>query len=348
MKKIVFFIILIIILFAVPISVYLVGQQQELRSRASPATTLAFNPGSVSKNVGDTFSLDIQIDTGGNNVAMAELHLVYDATKLEALSITNGPAAPLIAASGVVGSGTASISVRAESSIKPITGIGTIAVVRFRALGPTTTPVKISFDPATTFVSGLEESQPNVLVNTTPATITIQGATPSPTPTLAMTPATTASNAASPTVTIIPTPTSTSSAEATSSAFTLVIPKDDNGLTSNTPIIQGTAEPGSTITIVIYSDPITAIVTVDANGNWQYTPDTPLTEGTHTLTATIQSPSGTTTTRSEEFTVASGGIGGAGDDMPVSGSVLQTILLVGIGLFFVGISVAMRMKTVPV
>lgn len=343
MKKIVFFIILIIILFAVPISVYLVGQQQELRSRAAPATTLAFNPGSVSKNVGDTFSLDIQIDTGGNNVAVAELHLTYDSSALEALSITNGPAAPLIAASGVVGSGTASISVRAESSTKPITGIGTIAVVRFRALGPTTTPVKISFDPATTFVSGLGESQPNVLVNTTPATITIQEATPSPTPT--------ASNAASPTVTITPTPTASNAAslaEATSSAITISIPKDDSGFTTNMPVIQGTAEPGSTITIVIHSDPITAVVTVNANGNWQYTPDTPLADGTHILTATIQSPSGTTTTRSEEFIVASGGIGGAGDDMPVSGSVLQTIILVGIGLFFVGISVAMRMKTVPV
>ena len=340
MKKIVFFIILIVILFAVPISVYLVGQQQELRSRAAPATTLAFNPGSVSKNVGDTFSLDIQIDTGGNNVAVAELHLTYDSSALEALSITNGPAAPLIAASGVVGSGTASISVRAESSTKPITGTGTLAIVRFRALGPTTTPVKISFDPATTFVSGLGESQPNVLVSTTPATITIQGAIPSPTPT--------ASNAASPTVTITPTPTSTSGVEATSSAITISIPKDDSGFTTNMPVITGTAEPGSTITIVIYSDPITAVVTADENGNWQYTPDTPLADGSHTLTATIQSPSGATTTRSEEFTVASGGIGGAGDDMPVSGSVLQTIILVGIGLFFVGISVAMRMKTVPV
>ena len=338
MKKVIIFITLLLLLVAVPITVFFVGREQDLRSKAAPATTLAFNPGSVSKNVGDIFSLDIQIDTGGNNVAISELHLTYDASILEALSITNGPAAPLIAASGVVGSGTASISVRAESSTKPITGTGTIAIVRFRALGPTTTPVKITFDPTTTFVSGLGESKPNVLVNTTPATITIRGATPSPTQT---------ASAASPTVTITPTPTSTSSAEATSSAFTIIIPKDDNGLTTDTPVIQGTAEPGSTITIVIHSDPITAVVTVNANGNWQYTPDTPLADGSHVLTATIQSPSGTTTTRSEEFTVASGGIGGAGDDMPVSGSVLQTILLVGIGLFFIGISVAMRMKTVP-
>lgn len=338
MKKVIIFITLLLLLIAVPITVFFLGREQDLRSKAAPATTLAFNPGSISKNVGDVFSLDIQIDTGGNNVAIAELHLTYDASALEALSITNGPAAPFIAASGVVGPGTASISVRAESSTKPITGTGTIAIVRFRTLTPTTTPVKITFDPITTFISGLGESKPNVLVNTTPATITIRGATPSPTPT---------ASAASPTVTITPTPTSTASAEATSSAITIVIPKDDNGFTTDTPVIQGTAEPGSTITIVIHSDPITAVVTVNAHGNWQYTPDTPLADGSHVLTATIQSPSGTTTTRSEEFTVASSGVGGAGDDMPVSGSVLQTILLVGIGLFFIGIGVTMRMKTVP-
>lgn len=337
MKKILIFITFLLLLIAVPVTVFFVGKSQNLQTKAAPATTLALNPSSVTKNVGDIFSMDIQIDTGENNVAIAELHLTYDASILEALSITNGPAAPMIAASGVVGQGTASISVRAESSTKPIKGTGTIATVRFKALAPTTTPVNIAFDTATTFVSGLGESQPNVLINTTPATVTVQGAVPTPTPTApsAVSP-TPASNGASPTPTLIltPTPTSTASGEATSSAFTLVIPKGADGLTTNLPDIQGTAEPGSTITIVIHSDPITAVVTASSSGTWQYTPTTPLTDGSHILTATVQSPSGATTTKSEEFTVTSGGVGSTGDAMPTSGSISYTLLLIGIGVVF--------------
>ena len=134
----------------------MVGQQQELRSKAAPATVLALNPKTTTKTKGDIFSFDIQIDTASNNVAMAELHLMYDATKLEALSITNGPLAPKIAASGVVGSGTASITVRAENTTKPIKGTGTIAVIRFKAIGATDVPIQVKFD-TTTFVSGLEK-----------------------------------------------------------------------------------------------------------------------------------------------------------------------------------------------
>ena len=144
----------------------MVGQQQELRSKAAPATVLALNPKTTTKTKGDIFSFDIQIDTASNNVAMAELHLMYDATKLEALSITNGPLAPKIAASGVVGSGTASITVRAENTTKPIKGTGTIAVIRFKAIGATDVPIQVKFD-TTTFVSGLGESNPNVLTSST-------------------------------------------------------------------------------------------------------------------------------------------------------------------------------------
>jgi len=334
MKKIVFFVILIIILAVVPITVYMVGQQQELRSRAAPATVLALNPSTINKVNGDIFSFDVQIDTAGNNVAMAELHLVYDATKLEALSITNGPLAPKIAASGIVGSGTASITVRAENTTKPIIGTGTIAIIRFRAIGATETPIQVKFD-TTTFVSGLGESNPNVLTNTIPATIQISGGNQAE-----IIPTASASNAASPTIIITPTvtPESSPTPETSSSAIQITVQTDESGVSPNAPLIQGIAPPGSTVTIVIHSDPITVVVTADANGNWVYTPTQPLTEGTHTIVVTSQNPDGTATSSSSEFTV-SGSANGAlvNDAMPTSGTTSYTLLLITIAfMIFVG------------
>ena len=349
MKKIVFFIILIIILFAVPITVYLVGQQQDLRSRAAPATVLALNPSTMNKTKGDTFSFDVQIDTGGNNVVMAELHLTYDATKLEAMSITNGPFAPKIAASGVVGGGTASITVRAESTTQPIKGTGTIAVIRFKAIESTSTPTQIKFD-TTTYVSGLGETNPNVLTNTIPATVEITGgsdAVPTAIPTTQTTPQTTPQTTLVPTLvpTLSSTPSaeSTASAQASASAILINVQQDASGTSPDTPLIQGTASPGATVTIVIYSDPITIVVTADATGKWQYTPTKTLDNGLHNIVATSQNTDGTTTTASIEFTVLTSGSGAATesasvsaalveDAMPTSGTFTYTVILISISV----------------
>ena len=325
----------------------MVGQQQELRSKAAPATVLALTPKTTTKTKGDVFSFDVQIDTAANNVAMAELHLVYDATKLEALSITNGPLAPKIAASGVVGGGTASITVRAESTTKPIKGTGTIAVIRFKAIGATDTPIQVKFD-ATTFVSGLGESNPNVLTSSTPASVTISAGqdsqvvptsiptgTPTPIPELSPTP--------------IVESTESATTEASSSAAQITIQKDESGVSPNTPQIQGVAPPGSTVTIVIHSDdPITVVVTVDENGHWVYTPTQPLTDGAHTIIVTSQNPDGTANTSSSEFTVsASTNSELIEEPMPTSGTLTYTIILISISLLLLLGGVMIQASQIP-
>jgi len=335
MKKIIFFIILIVILFAVPITVYMVGQQQELRSRAAPATVLALNPSTTNKARGDIFSFDVQIDTGGNNVAMAELHLVYDPIKLEALSITNGPLAPKIAASGVVGSGTASITVRAESTTQPIKGTGTVAIIRFRAIGSTDSPTQVKFD-TTTYVSGLGESNPNVLVNTIGTTVQISPGNET-VPTVIPTTQTTLQPTLTPTLASSPSAESSTSAQASASAILINVQLDETGMSSNTPLIQGIAPPGATITIVIYSDPITVVVTADATGKWQYTPTQTLADGSHNIVATSQNLDGTTTTASLNFTVSNSASGTESgtlvqEAMPTSGTITYTFFLITIAI----------------
>ncbi|TQK70742.1 hypothetical protein FBY23_2523 [Nocardioides sp. SLBN-35] len=71
---------------------------------------------------------------------------------------------------------------------------------------------------------------------------------------------------------------------ATPADTVITTPADASTVTDATPAITGTAEPNSTITLVIDGGtPIT--VPVDGTGNWTYTPTTDLTEGSHTITA---------------------------------------------------------------
>jgi VCBS repeat-containing protein len=64
------------------------------------------------------------------------------------------------------------------------------------------------------------------------------------------------------------------------------------GSTSDTtPTLGGTAEPGSTVTV---SDGTTVLGTAatGTDGNWSFTPTTPLSEGQHNLTTTVTDPAG--------------------------------------------------------
>jgi hypothetical protein len=66
-------------------------------------------------------------------------------------------------------------------------------------------------------------------------------------------------------------------------ATVITAPTDASTVTDPTPVITGTAEPSSTISLVIdNATPVT--VSVDGTGNWTHTPTTDLTNGSHTVT----------------------------------------------------------------
>ncbi|QFZ83301.1 hypothetical protein GFK26_11270 [Variovorax paradoxus] len=77
-----------------------------------------------------------------------------------------------------------------------------------------------------------------------------------------------------------------------------------NGSTTDdpTPTLSGKAEAGSTVTILDNGAKLGTAV-ADANGNWSYTPTTPLAEGEHTFTVTATDKAGNTGAPSGEFTV---------------------------------------------
>ncbi|HGN8724663.1 BapA/Bap/LapF family large adhesin [uncultured Enterobacter sp.] len=80
-------------------------------------------------------------------------------------------------------------------------------------------------------------------------------------------------------------------------------PVDQNGLTNDrAPTLNGTGEPGSTITIFNGSD-IIGTVAVPSSGQWSFTPPSPLADGTYVLTATATDAAGNPSGQSNAWTI---------------------------------------------
>jgi hypothetical protein len=213
---------IIVLLIGIPATLFLVQQQQELRSRAQASTNLYYQPESsqaapLQKNLGDTFSLDLYANPGVNLVSTVRIEISYDPTKLSTASATPGQSAfvtnPDNLSSIIFGPvytpGKVLVTVSAGSDpTKYIDAISKIGSISFTAVGGTAGQVtQISYGTSTLVTSSAGESDANplgdqfaenVLSGTTPAFITIAGDATQPT----VTPPT-----ATPTKTSGPTPT---------------------------------------------------------------------------------------------------------------------------------------------
>lgn len=329
MKKILLIVSILMVVVAIPVTIYLVSQRQEIRNKAAPATTLSLVPASITKTVGSEFSMEVQIDTGDNQVIASELHITYDPVYLEATTITNGALFPNVLVSGRIEQGAASITVGAPSNAQPVTGQGTAAVIRFKALAPSALPISIRFAEST-LVSGLGEGSTNVLTTTRPATLTITGSEEES--------VNSATQSASLDLSDESGQDASDAGQVASQAASLEIltPTAQSPSQSQTPTIKGTAAPGSKVTLTIYSEPITVVVTTDANGNWVYTPQTPLAPGPHTIVVTAGDGGDTTT---QSFVVATGSGDASGSGIPVSGSAEPTIVIISVALMLIGIGI---------
>jgi hypothetical protein len=202
-KKIIAIIVLILLLVATGFTIYLIKRQQELRLKAAPATVLSVSPTTVEKTTGDTFNLNIQIDTGENQVVGADLSLSFNSSVLEALTISPGsflenPQELTKNIDNQTGKITYSLG-----SFTPKQGVGTLATIQFQAKAEGTST--LAFGTGTS-VAGVGETE--ALQNTVPGSITVIPAiAPTATPTLTPTPT---SQSTTPTPTVIqPTATAT-------------------------------------------------------------------------------------------------------------------------------------------
>lgn len=89
--------ILVILLVAIPLTVYMLQKQQETRSHATAATTIYFaQSGSTNQistfqaTIGDTLNFDIYVNPGSNIVDTVKMVIDYDMTKLKTASAVAG------------------------------------------------------------------------------------------------------------------------------------------------------------------------------------------------------------------------------------------------------------------
>jgi hypothetical protein len=346
MKKIALIVAGIIMAIAIPVTVFFVKNQQDIRSKAAPATTLSLTPATLAKKIDDTFTLDVTIETGSNQVFVTDLHLGYDPTKLEAVSITNGPLFPNIIISGKIDpTGKISIMLGSENQTSPVTGTGIAAIVKFKAIGTATSPTIVQFIAPDTFAGAKGEGATNVIMGTVPAKITITGtgiqAAAATASTLTPTPTTRLST------TLTPTPT-VSTTNATTSALLITSPSATVSATTTRPLFRGSAPKNASVTLIIHPTGQTASIRANSSGIWSYTPATSLEVGPHEVTATAVDPVfGTTLTATQTFVIAAVTGDGTDDGTPVSGNISTTVIsiMLGMGLLVAGMIIPARRQT---
>ena len=186
-----------LLLISIALTLKFTRQKQDTRTRANASTTLSFTPESsatnpIQKNVGESMPLAITINPGNNLVTFVRFQVKYDPAKitLETTNpfIPNTAAFPITIEGPVLSTGmiAASVSIGSDPT-KVVQKPTTLGTLNFKAVSTTEgTPTQITY---TTLAHALsagpnEQAGENVLSGTTPATITINTLSSTPSSTL--------------------------------------------------------------------------------------------------------------------------------------------------------------------
>lgn len=183
----------LVLLAAIPLTVYLLQRQQETRSRATPATVLSLSSPTGTLPVGQETTLDITVKPGSNQVSVLRLQIAYDSTKLATSGAgiqIDSNVLPVILQGPIYTQGNITISLTTGGDATKLIQTDTvIGRVTFRTLAGTgSTPTQVTLGTSKVFSAVNAPNEPgneNVLSTTNPASITIAGgntaATPTPT-----------------------------------------------------------------------------------------------------------------------------------------------------------------------
>lgn len=222
---------LALILLAIPLTMLFISRQQDLRSKAAPATTLTFSPATITTDqCTDTTTNLVITPSSGNAISNVTAFLKYDSTKFD-IEITPNADAFTVLNAPVYSNGVASFTLTTGASIdKLITAATNVATIKIKPLSSTgTTTAKIEVDALKTKIlsgAGTDGFTENVFsaAGSTPAQVTISAATcpgASPTPT--------ATPSATPSPTIIATITPSASANRAPTCTSLTASPSSSG-----------------------------------------------------------------------------------------------------------------------
>jgi hypothetical protein len=124
-------------IFALTLSLIMLGTIAIVPTQAGANAELSLSPSSKTIGVGETFSIDVLVNTNSQNVVAVGAYLTYDATKLQVASIDTSKSILTMEAEKVFDSNTGKIKI---SRTKPTPGIntanGNLATINFKALAP--------------------------------------------------------------------------------------------------------------------------------------------------------------------------------------------------------------------
>ena len=208
-KKLILLGFVIVLLVAIPLTVYLAQQQQKTRSSAAATTILSLEKSPQTVAVGDRVSLDVMVNPEQNFVSWVKFTISYDPTKLsvaqDGLAVNTNAVTTF--EEPTYGPSTISVAVATGGDqTRVIQSTTRIATITFTALAPTeTAPTQVTFGSDTEVLSSAptDTAKENVLANRNPASITITGeATPSASPTPTPTPSPTEAPTPTPTIAV--------------------------------------------------------------------------------------------------------------------------------------------------
>lgn len=203
-KKIFLLGFIIVILIAIPFSVYIAQKRQRTTSQAAASTTLSFDPAStdstpVTAKVGEVLILNVVLDPGtglnANQVSFVKLSISFDSSKFTAESLKPNTDSQNTLTSvledTVLTSGKASISLSIGADpTRVVTTKTKIAILQLKALSTTDTnnpKTSVVFDPTPNTqvlsIASSDQTSENVLSTTNPVEIIIASASINTTPT---------------------------------------------------------------------------------------------------------------------------------------------------------------------
>lgn len=192
-KKLLLLGFIIVLLVAIPVTVYLVGLQQKTKTSAEAATTLSLLPTPLSKNVGDSVSFDVYVDPSNiNQISYVTLVMSYDSTKLATMegtfAVSQWPSAdgssftPSIPIGPEYTPGTIHVEMSVGGSAQNVLKTRTkIATFTFKAIAQTeeNVPTQVTFANQSQLLSlggtgGTDEVGSNLISNTSPGSVNIK------------------------------------------------------------------------------------------------------------------------------------------------------------------------------
>ncbi len=186
-KKIFLLGFIIVLLFAIPLTVFLTQKSQQVTSQAAPATTLILTPQTQPASIGDIVKVDVTMDPGTNQVSFVKLTVKYDETKFS-IDQSNGFTWNKVAFGDTAlqgptyTTGNVSITLSVGSDLTKIISASTkIATINLKAIagtnGATTSIEVVRTQTQVLSVGAKDQANEDVLVpgQPTPATVTIKG-----------------------------------------------------------------------------------------------------------------------------------------------------------------------------